>query len=106
MTDDELNTYLGDDWTPAQRERITEDWRDYERRYPEVIDGDPDDDRGAAALAAICQLHDGTLILPHKREIKAGALVSALYGGMTQSDVHRQTGMSRTTIQSLIENGR
>jgi DNA-directed RNA polymerase specialized sigma24 family protein len=101
MTDDELNAWLGDDWTDEQRDKIATDWRVWEGMNP-----DADEDEGAAMLTAIAQHHDKALTIPNltevRREARAAVVVSVTLGGMSEAEAARAAGVDRMTVRSWL----
>lgn len=98
MQDHELDAYLGDGWTSEQRQKIADDWRDFERANP----GASQEEQGAAMLTAICQLHDGVLEIPHANTVRAAVIASIRYGGMSESEAARRAGIDRGTVRRWI----
>lgn len=101
MQDHELLAWLGDDWTPEQIEKITEDWRTWEAAHPEA-----DEEEGAAVLTAICQHHDGVLEVPNLAEVRraaqAGVVVLVTFGGVSESEAARRVGVDRMTVRKWL----
>jgi hypothetical protein len=101
MQDHELAAWLGDNWTPKQIEKITQDWRTWEATRP-----DASDDQGTAVLTAICQHHDGTLEVPDlaqaRRAARAGAVVLVMFGGVSESEAARRAGVNRMTVRKWL----
>lgn len=98
MQDYELDAWLGDGWTPEQRNKIAEDWRDYERTKPE----DASESEGTAILTAICQLHGNVLEIPHADTVRAAVITSVRYGGMSESEAARRAGIDRGTVRRWL----
>lgn len=101
MQQHELLAWLGDDWTPEQIEKITEDWRAWESAHPDATDED-----GTAVLTAICQHHDGTLDVPNLTEVrraaKAAVVVLVTFGGVSESEAARRAGVDRMTVRKWL----
>lgn len=97
----ELDAWLGDDWTPEQRNRIAADFRTWESAHP-----DADDDESGDILTAIAQLHDRTLEVPNlteaRRAAQAGAVVMVTFGGVSESEAARRAGVDRMTVRSWL----
>lgn len=104
MQDHELVAWLGDDWTPAQIEKITEDWRTWESAHP-----DAEDDEGAAVLTAICQHHDGVLEVPNLTEVRraarAAVVVLVNFGRVSEVEAARRAGVDRMTVRKWLGKG-
>lgn len=97
----ELDAWLGDDWTAEQRDKIAEDFGDWEDANP-----DASEEEGAAVLAAIAQHHDGALTIPDlaraREEARAAVVVSVTLGGMSESEAARAAGVDRMTVRKWL----
>ena len=101
MQDHELDAWLGDGWTPEQRDKIATDWRVWESDHP-----DADEDESAAMLTAIAQFNDRVLTIPNltevRREARAAVVVSVTLGGMSESEAARAAGVDRMTVRNWL----
>lgn len=101
MTRDEMDAWLGGDWTDEQRDKIAEDFSAWEDDNP-----DADQDEGAIMLTAIAQHHDGELVILDlgrvRREVKAAVIVSVTIGGMAEAEAARAAGIDRMTVRKWL----
>lgn len=97
----EMDAWLGDDWTDEQRDKIAEDFSDWEDAHP-----DADEDEGSAVLTAIAQHHDKVLTIPNlarvREEARAAVVVCVTLGGMSESEAARAAGVDRMTVRKWL----
>jgi hypothetical protein len=105
MQRNELEAWLGDDWTPEQIEQIATDFGAWESENP-----DASEDESTAMLTAISQYHDGTLDIAEiaaadsvaqraaaeaRRALKAATIVRVRLAGVSEVVAAREAGVDR-----------
>lgn len=105
MQRNELEAWLGDDWTPEQIEQIAEDFGAWEADNPGASEED-----GEAVLIAISQYRDGVLDIAEvadadlraqaaaaqaRRALKAAAIVRVRLANVSEVVAAREAGVDR-----------
>jgi hypothetical protein len=108
----ELEAWLGADWTPEQTDQIIDDYQQWERANPNVGDDD-----AQAMLAAIAQHHDGVLDIAElsdadlraqtaankaRRALKAAAIVRHRLAGIPEAAAAREARVDRMTMRKWL----